>query len=225
MNSEIVERFVYANKKYFPESGLNTIRQRLRESPLNTPDDIWRLTNDNGLKNPTVGLVLSLFFVPFDRFYVGDYGLMVAKLLTLAGFGFWGIVDWFLIPKRCCEVNMENFLFFLNRAEEQEYRAREEAHRIELMHKAAELKQRARIERDNHISQHGYDAYAAQIDRDLDRLELAEYEAESRRIANDRYNETMAALQKQNELIEESNKIARRHAEDEEFWNIMRYYK
>lgn len=225
MDSEIVERFVYTNKKYFPEKRLNEIRNRLRNSTLDSPEYAWNMTKQNGLKNPIVGLVLSLSFVPFDRFYVGDYGLGLLKLITLAGMGFWGIVDWVLIPKRCCKVNMENFLLYLNEAEEQEYRAREEAHRIELMCKAAELKQRARIERNNHISQHGYDAYAAQIDRELDRLERAEYEAESSRVASERHYETMSAIERQNELIAESNKIAKDHAREEEFWNIMRYYK
>ncbi len=225
MDSEIVERFVYANKKYFPEKDLNALRQRLRDSTLKNVDRVWATTKNDGLKNPIVGLVLSLSFVPFDRFYVGDYGLGLLKLITLAGMGFWGIVDWFLIPKRCCEVNMENFLTNLKEIEQQERREEEEAYITGLKIRETELKIELARRREEHMKKHGYDSYVAEIDNALAMADKADEELENRRIANDRYNETMAALQKQNELIEESNKIARRHAEDEEFWNIMRYYK
>ena len=50
-------------------------------------------------KDPTAALLLSLFLgvLGVDRFYVGDIGLGVAKLLTGGGFFIWVIIDWFLI--------------------------------------------------------------------------------------------------------------------------------
>ena len=50
-------------------------------------------------KNPTLALVLSVFFGHFgvDRFYVGDIGLGIVKLLSLGGFGIWWIIDLFVI--------------------------------------------------------------------------------------------------------------------------------
>ncbi len=42
-----------------------------------------------------------------DRFYIGDVGLGVAKLLTLGGAGIWQIVDWFLIRNATAAKNTE----------------------------------------------------------------------------------------------------------------------
>ena len=60
-------------------------------------------------KNPTTALLFSLFFgaMGVDRFYIGDTGLGVAKLLTLGGVGIWAIVDLFLIQKAARRKNIE----------------------------------------------------------------------------------------------------------------------
>ncbi len=53
-------------------------------------------------KNPNVALILGLIFIitglsGLDRFYIGNTGLGIGKLLTLGGLGVWAIIDWFLI--------------------------------------------------------------------------------------------------------------------------------
>ena len=60
-------------------------------------------------KNPTTALLLSLFFgaMGVDRFYIGDTGLGVTKLLTLGGVGIWAIVDLFLIQNAARRTNIE----------------------------------------------------------------------------------------------------------------------
>lgn len=60
-------------------------------------------------KSPTVALLLSFFFggLGVDRFYLGQAGLGIAKLLTLGGIGIWAIADWFLIGRAAHERNME----------------------------------------------------------------------------------------------------------------------
>ena len=62
-------------------------------------------------KDPTTSLIISLLAggLGIDRFYVGDTGLGIAKLLTCGGLGIWNIVDWFLIMGVTREKNMENF--------------------------------------------------------------------------------------------------------------------
>ncbi len=45
-----------------------------------------------------------------DRFYIGDIGAGVGKLLTFGGFGIWTIVDWFIIEKRTRNKNYKELM-------------------------------------------------------------------------------------------------------------------
>lgn len=62
-------------------------------------------------KDPTTALLISIFAGAYgiDRFYIGDTGMGVGKLLTCGGLGVWAIVDWFLIQDATKEKNMEQF--------------------------------------------------------------------------------------------------------------------
>ena len=50
-------------------------------------------------KDPGTALVISLLWGVFgvDRFYIGDTGYGVGKLLTFGGFFLWAMIDWFKI--------------------------------------------------------------------------------------------------------------------------------
>lgn len=58
-------------------------------------------------KDRTVALVLSLLLgtVGVDRFYVGDTGMGILKLLTFGVCGLMVVVDWFLIMGRADQYN------------------------------------------------------------------------------------------------------------------------
>ena len=51
------------------------------------------------LKDPTTALLISIFlgYLGIDRFYVGDTGLGILKLLTGGVCGIMALIDWFLI--------------------------------------------------------------------------------------------------------------------------------
>ena len=58
-------------------------------------------------KDRSTALILSILVggIGVDRFYVGDTGLGVLKLLTLGVCGIMAVVDWFLIMGRADEFN------------------------------------------------------------------------------------------------------------------------
>ena len=68
------------------------------------------------LYNPILTLILSIFlgWLGVDRFYIGDIGLGVAKLLVgWFTFGIWPLVDIFCSYRKAKEKNIVNLLIAL----------------------------------------------------------------------------------------------------------------
>ncbi len=103
MEQQKVDMFMMVNNKYFPESQIPFIRQRLLATDENREGIIQSLQ----FKDPIIALILSIFIgeLGIDRFYVGDTGLGIGKLLTCGGLGVWSIIDWFLIMGATREKN------------------------------------------------------------------------------------------------------------------------
>jgi TM2 domain-containing membrane protein YozV len=104
MDQQKVDMFLMTNGKYFDGAFLATVRDML----LRMDDSRFILLQSSNFKDPTIVLILSILGGSFgiDRFFIGDTGLGIAKLLTCGGLGIWQIVDWFLIMGRTREVNM-----------------------------------------------------------------------------------------------------------------------
>lgn len=99
------------NNKYLPESQILFIRERL----LSADDSKEGLLHAIQFKDPMIALVLSLLTgqLGVDRFFIGDTGLGIGKLITCGGLGIWTIIDWFLIMNATREKNFERLLTIL----------------------------------------------------------------------------------------------------------------
>lgn len=103
--SSFSDSFIAANAGNLPVESLPMIRERLEA--LDDSQTAYVLSAD--IKSPTTALILSIFLGYFgaDRFYIGQIGLGVAKLLLAwATFGIWVLVDWFLIMNATKQANL-----------------------------------------------------------------------------------------------------------------------
>ncbi|WP_395061768.1 TM2 domain-containing protein [Flavobacterium sp.] len=107
MESNKVDMFMIANSKYFESHHLNAIREKL----LQLDDSKWPVVQTMQFKSPDTTQLLSIMGgqLGMDRFFIGDTGLGIAKLLTCGGFYIWTIIDWFSISSAAREKNMETF--------------------------------------------------------------------------------------------------------------------
>ncbi|WP_315321505.1 TM2 domain-containing protein [Segatella oulorum] len=94
--------------KYFPEERFADVKTILESMS----EDKQAALAMAGFKDPTISLIISLLGGAFgvDRFYIGDTGLGIAKLLTCGGLGIWSIIDWFLIMSAVREKNFQKLL-------------------------------------------------------------------------------------------------------------------
>jgi len=105
MEQQKVDMFLMTQGKYFEGYQLPAIRDQL----VKLDDSKFIMLQAANLKDPTTTLIISIVggSLGIDRFFLGDTGLGIAKLLTCGGIGIWAIVDWFLIQGRARELNME----------------------------------------------------------------------------------------------------------------------
>ena len=94
--------------KYFPQERFADVKTILE----NMSEDKQAALAMAESKDPTISLIISLLGggLGIDRFYIGDTGLGIAKLLTCGGLGIWSIIDWFLIMGAVREKNFQKLL-------------------------------------------------------------------------------------------------------------------
>lgn len=91
----LMSSFIMDNKSKFKSSDLLAAKTQLEG--LST--EALLALNDIEFKDPVISIVLSVLIggLGADRFYIGDIGLGVAKLLTGGGLGVWWFIDLFVI--------------------------------------------------------------------------------------------------------------------------------
>ena len=110
-NASKVNMFFLSHNDKFPEDQITAIREQL----LYIDENKWSEAYSISYKDPLIALLLSLFVgqLGIDRFYVGDTGLGICKLLTCGGLGIWTIIDWFLIMGTTREKNFMRLMSFI----------------------------------------------------------------------------------------------------------------
>ena len=104
MKKESVDQFVMANAGKFPEFTQMQLRQTLEKMS----DDKEGILLATSWKDPLTTFLLAFFLggLGVDRFYLGDTGLGVLKLLTCGGAGIWALIDLFTAHNRARNVNL-----------------------------------------------------------------------------------------------------------------------
>ena len=103
--------FIMTNKDNFPAEKLPLIQERLSQLDESTFNSVTMLS----YKNPMTALLLSIFCgsLGVDRFFIGDTGMGIGKLLTAGGCGIWAIIDWFMIQNATREKNYNQLSMYI----------------------------------------------------------------------------------------------------------------
>ena len=111
MESQKVDLYLADKAKYLPADKILYVKEKL----MALDDEKYALLISQDLKDPTISLILSLFLgsLGIDRFFIGDIGLGVLKLLTCGCCGIFTIVDWFLIMNKTKETNLNKLMLLL----------------------------------------------------------------------------------------------------------------
>ena len=107
MDAEHVNMLIAMYGSKFPDRALPTLK---REFAMMNYDEALLILSE--MKDSTIAVILSVLAGSFgvDRFYIGDVGKGIGKLLTCGGAGIWTIIDCFLIMNATREKNFKKFL-------------------------------------------------------------------------------------------------------------------
>lgn len=99
----------YMLAKYMPSYTVRNVQDRVEHNNLSEQQITYTMMD---MKDPTISIILSVLAgsLGIDRFYIGDIGLGIAKLLTCGGLGIWWFIDLFLIMDKTKEKNYQHFM-------------------------------------------------------------------------------------------------------------------
>ena len=112
MESEKVNHMLMMLSSKIPAGSIPSVRTRLENTDI-SESEILALQSQ--MKDPLLSILLSIFIgsLGIDRFYIGDVGLGIGKLLTGGGCGIWWLIDIFLIVDATKQKNLEQLSYYL----------------------------------------------------------------------------------------------------------------
>ena len=112
MEPEKVNHMLMMLSSKIPAGSIPSVRTRLENTEIS---DSEVMTLQSQMKDPLLSILLSIFIgsLGIDRFYIGDIGLGIGKLLTAGGCGIWWLIDIFLIVDATKQKNLELLSYYL----------------------------------------------------------------------------------------------------------------
>ena len=112
MESDKVTHILMMLSSKIPAGSIPSVRTRLENTDI-SESEILALQSQ--MKDPLLSILLSIFIgsLGIDRFYIGDVGLGIGKLLTGGGCGIWWLIDIFLIVDATKQKNLELLSYYL----------------------------------------------------------------------------------------------------------------
>ena len=112
MESDKVNHILMMLSSKIPAGSIPSVRTRLENTDI-SESEILALQSQ--MKDPLLSILLSIFIgtLGVDRFYIGDVGLGIGKLLTGGGCGIWWLIDIFLIVDATKQKNLELLSYYL----------------------------------------------------------------------------------------------------------------
>ena len=106
MSNSTNSRLFFLLAKYLPSYAMRNAQEQIERSNISEQQLAYATIE---MKDPTIAIILSVLVGEFgiDRFYIGDVGLGVSKLLTCGGLGIWWLIDLFLIMDKTREKNYQ----------------------------------------------------------------------------------------------------------------------
>ena len=94
MESDKVNHILMMLSSKIPAGSIPSVRTRLENTEVSDSEVMALQTQ---MKDPLLSILLSIFIgsLGIDRFYIGDVGLGIGKLLTAGGCGIWWLIDIF----------------------------------------------------------------------------------------------------------------------------------
>ncbi len=107
MELEKANQLITMNAENLPVLGIDQVREKLL-----TMDEGQALKLLSKFKSPLTTLLLSIFLGGWaiDRFYIGQVGTGLLKLITFGGFGIWSLIDIFTSYSRTKKHNRKLIL-------------------------------------------------------------------------------------------------------------------